>query len=195
MTCDCALPILINYEIIMRDPNHLQPGLKNCLTNSLLKYYDVDTANATVKILMLNMIVLLLNRFNNNKFTYKNIIVNQTNLMYKIGNIAKLEYLSEIQNNFAHYVVAYSIELLRHTNYFYSIIHLENNSLNPDELGDLLTTFQINTDNLNILEDIMKCSINIEFDDNIVNPLYLVKGLTEDDCLPVNCYMFISYSL
>ena len=81
MTCDCALPIIINPKIIIDDPDHLQPAFKDCLTTSLSKYYSIDTINPTVRILMLNILVLPLNSFNNNKQIYKNIIVGQNNLM------------------------------------------------------------------------------------------------------------------
>ena len=112
--------------------------------------------------------------------------------MYKIGNIAKLQYYSEIKNSLTNYIVAYSIDLLKQTSYIDYFFKVQaNNSLNPDEFGDLLTTILLNDKNLDIVADIIKCNLYIDADDNAVNPMYLVSGLTSNDCLPVGCQTFI----
>lgn len=192
LTCDCALPIMINPAVITQDANYLQPAFSQCLTTALSNYYPSTVVNGTVKVLLLNILVIPLNtQIQTDKEVFKNLQIGaNSSVLDKIGNFAKLRYANEIHKAFFAYLSVYTVNMFEYVTLANKVIDTNQSDPIYDTLFNL---YQLKDTDLNILLELLKCYTMLDFES--IDPLDFIQGVTEADCLPVNCHLFANYSL
>ena len=191
ITCDCALPITINPYLIINDRNLKQPEFKNCLQRNLTDFFPSALIDKNVELLLFNFLGVPLNsEIGNSNEYFKNIIISREGpLLTKLGNITLLRYVSEIHNAFMNYFAIYTSDLLESSSW---LTYQEDPENHKDIINDLIMMYELYDRKHKIFTNIIGCSEVINYDQ--FEPDDFLKGITEDDCLPVNCHLFDTYS-
>lgn len=191
ITCDCALPIIINPEIITQDQYFLQPSFQICLKRELTGHIPSSLVNGSAFIISYNLLVLPLNiNLKESVQNYKNIIISRDgDIMTKIGNITLLRYVNAIQTAILNYFTLFTVNLLEGSSI---VAYNVDTATHPDGISDMIMQYDLNDRLQTIITKIIACYDFIDFD--IYKPEDFLKDITVEDCYPVNCYLFDKYS-
>lgn len=189
VVCDCAIPMMINPENILSDPDYLQPRFRSCLSNHLSNYYFPIFVNSTTSLIMLNILGTPILDIQKHRQTFQNILISRNvTLMQNIGNFLKLQYINAIYQVLHNFI---SIFMTQHFEMTYLVQRIIMGNENDTEIQIQRQLYFQESTSSDVLKDIVNCSSLINVED--LDPLIFVNGLNEEDCFPVDCHTFVNY--
>jgi len=190
LTCDCSLPIIASTSVIMQDPDLLQPNFKYCLLNSLVEYYPPILAVGITRALMINILGLPINDIQGDNQIFNNIIISDNStLLNTIGSLVKLRYANSVYRLLSGFTSIYITKLLEQTNVYLTLLDQNISDINAN--NNLFQIFILEEKIGDILLKIVNCTIYVDFDS--LTPSVFIHDVTERDCYPVDCHLYLDY--